>query len=67
MMKAFRFHITLTGRLDKSDLSATEAVLQHALGPLPDALSIRELTLVGEDAQGCFHTLRSFPLGRATV
>jgi 2'-5' RNA ligase len=63
VMDQFRFHMTLTGKLSKSDAAATKA----ALGPLlssviPDPLVIDALTLVAQEETGLFHALQRFPL-----
>lgn len=63
VMDAFRFHITLTGRLAEPDLATTEAALTPLLAPLlPSPFAIADLALVGEAADGMFHLLRRFPL-----
>lgn len=63
VMDAFRFHMTLTGKLDKPTAAQTE----HALVPLLDPLDltpyrIGAVTLLGEDQNGMFHQLRRFAL-----
>lgn len=59
----FRFHITLTGRLSGSELSAVQSVLEQSLMPLlPQDVMLADLALTGEDAQGRFHLLRRFVL-----
>jgi len=66
VMDQFRFHITLTGKLPKDDLSKTEVALDRHLAPLlPSPLVIRELALVGEDDEGFFHMLKRLPLGQS--
>ena len=64
VLDQFRFHITLTGRLDKSTLAKAMNLLQERLGPLlPEPFVIRDLALVGEDEEGRFHLIRRFTLG----
>jgi Protein of unknown function (DUF1045) len=60
---AFRFHMTLSGKLDP----ATAARVEHALAPLladavPDPFEITEVTLAGEDEDGYFHELHRYTL-----
>jgi len=63
VMDQFRFHMTLTGRLPKDDLIATETALSARLSPLlPEPFIIRDLALVGEDEDGFFHLVERFPL-----
>ncbi|SNR34827.1 DUF1045 domain-containing protein [Puniceibacterium sediminis] len=58
VLEAFRFHITLTGRLAPDALSATESALRPQLAPLLSApFHIDALTLCGEDSEGRFHEL----------
>lgn len=63
VLDAFRFHITLTGRLDKTNLARAQSVLSDRLTPLlPNPFEIRDLALVGEDAMGQFHLIRRYEL-----
>ncbi len=63
VMEAFRFHITLTGKLSADELAQTEAALRPRLeGLLPEPFRIDALTLCGEDASGYFHEIRRVPL-----
>lgn len=63
VMDQFRFHMTLTGRLPKEELLATETALTAELAPLlPAPYVIRDLALVGEDDDGFFHLIRRVPL-----
>jgi putative phosphonate metabolism protein len=63
VMEAFRFHITVTGRLPKQQLPEVEAVLNAQLTPLlPKSLVITDIALVGEADDGRFHVLDRFPL-----
>ncbi|MGR3760361.1 DUF1045 domain-containing protein [Roseobacteraceae bacterium NS-SX3] len=63
VLDAFRFHITLTGKLSKAELLAVEAALaEHLLPLLPGPLVIRDLALAGEDADGMFHLIHRYAL-----
>jgi len=63
VMEAFRFHITLTGRLPRAHAEQTLAALTPQLAPLlPAPFTITDLTLAGEDDAGLFHALQRFPL-----
>lgn len=64
VMGAFRFHMTLTGRLPDPALAQTKAALTPYLAPLlPRPFVIAGLTLCGEDPEGRFHEIRRAPLG----
>lgn len=58
VLDQFRFHLTLTGKLDKPTATQTEA----ALTPLLDQFDLSPwridgLTLMGQDADGSFHQI----------
>ena len=58
VMEAFRFHITLTGKLPRAQAIQTEAILAPLIEPLlPRPFLIAGLSLMGEDALGCFHLI----------
>lgn len=58
VLEAFRFHITLTGKLARDALTTTESALHTHLAPLlPAPFHIDALTLCGEDSTGHFHEL----------
>lgn len=64
VMEEFRFHLTLTGRLPRSEIDGVAGALQKALAPLLDRpVTIDDLTLVGEDHQGDFHSIARYALG----
>ena len=64
VMEEFRFHITLTGRLPKSEAVQTEAVLSERLAPLlPIPFVIRGLILAEEDDLGRFRLIETLPFG----
>ncbi|WP_101065612.1 DUF1045 domain-containing protein [Roseovarius salinarum] len=60
VMEEFRFHITLTGKLPRTDREAVHAALAPRLAPiLPAPFVVDGLSLMGEDTDGYFHLLRS--------
>lgn len=64
VMQDFRFHLTLTGKLPKSKVGKIFDQLEPALvNTLPIPFEINNLTLVGEDSLGRFHTIENLPLG----
>ncbi|AXT26942.1 DUF1045 domain-containing protein [Ruegeria sp. AD91A] len=63
VLDAFRFHITLSGKLDKPTLRATQDVLQSHLAPLlPRPFQITDLALTGEAEDGRFHLIHRYAL-----
>ncbi|CUK13069.1 putative phosphonate metabolism protein [Ruegeria denitrificans] len=63
VMDSFRFHITLSGRLDKETLETVESVLKSQLIPLlPAPIQISNLALVGEVEDGRFHLIHRYAL-----
>ncbi len=63
VMGAFRFHITLSGKLDKATLAAVQAVLQSRLVPLlPSPFRINDVALMGEAEDGRFHLIHRYAL-----
>ncbi|MEL6451181.1 MAG: DUF1045 domain-containing protein [Pseudomonadota bacterium] len=63
VLDAFRFHLTLSGRLEADVAADTEAALTGLLADLPLApYQISGLTLLGEDADGRFHQLHRYAL-----
>lgn len=62
VMEDFHFHITLTGPL-KNPAAILPKVDAHFRSFLAGPLGITHLTVVGEDANGMFHTLKRLPLG----
>jgi len=63
VMDAFRFHMTLTGKLPPDSLAAVRAVVDRDLGPLlPRPFTIDGLSLVGEAGDGRFHLIHRYPL-----
>jgi len=63
VMGAFRFHITLSGKLDKATLATVQTALQSQLAPiLPTPFRISDLALVGEAGDGRFHLIHRYAL-----
>lgn len=64
VMEEFRFHLTLTGRMQPDQVPETKAELERQLAPvLPRPLKIRSLCLFGEADDGRFHLLHRYPFG----
>lgn len=58
VMEAFRFHMTLSGDLDDDTAQRAEAALRPMLrGLLAEPYPLDSLSLMGEDAAGCFHQI----------
>ena len=63
VMDQFRFHITLTGRIDATTAEAVAGVLAPLLAPcLPRPFIIGDLTVSAEAGDGRFHTLHRVAL-----
>ncbi len=63
VLDQFRFHITLSGRLDKDTRAPVTDFLTSELGPLlPIPFVINELALAGEDDDGQFHVIERYAL-----
>jgi putative phosphonate metabolism protein len=63
VMEEFRFHLTLTGRLDPDTADRARAALaRHFAEVLPKPWTIGSLCLVGEDAVGRFHVVHRYTL-----
>ncbi len=63
VMEQFRFHITLTGKLDAAQAEQVrDALLPHVHDRLPRPFVIDALTLCGEDQTGYFHELHRYAL-----
>lgn len=64
VMDEFRFHLTLTGRLQTEHAKSLHASLAPVLvNVLPKPFEIASLTLAGEDLDGHFHEITRFELG----
>ncbi|MBO9436833.1 DUF1045 domain-containing protein [Ruegeria sp. R13_0] len=63
VLEAFRFHITLSGKLAKPVLAEVEAALDTHLAPkLPTPFRIEDLALMGEAEDGRFHLIHRYAL-----
>lgn len=63
VMEAFRFHMTLTGPLDRSSRqAAAQAAKLHFATCLPTPFPITSLSLTAEAPDGMFHFIRRFDL-----
>jgi putative phosphonate metabolism protein len=63
VMEEFRFHLTLTGRLEPEAAEAARAALaRHFAEIIPKPWTIGSLCLMGEDAQGRFHVVHRYTL-----
>ncbi len=62
VMQDFRFHLTLTGRLPKSEIATWQAALERHLPALPEPFALDAVALVGERADGCFELLQRYAL-----
>lgn len=63
VMEEFRFHLTLTDRLDPAEAPAVAAVLAAHMAPvLPAPFAIDDLCLFGQDGTGLFRLLHRYPL-----
>ncbi len=61
VMEEFRFHLTLTDRLESPE--PVRAALEACFAPvLPRPFAIEDLCLFGEDASGRFHLLHRYAL-----
>ena len=63
VMEAFRYHITLSDRLDTSLRDdVADALTEHLMPLVPSDTRLDRLALMGEDEAGLFHALASYPL-----
>ncbi|MFT4150296.1 MAG: DUF1045 domain-containing protein [Paracoccaceae bacterium] len=63
VMEEFRFHLTLTDRLEPEMAAQAETVLSAHFAPvLPAPFTVDELCLFGEAADGRFHLLHRYTL-----
>ncbi|MEP3055775.1 DUF1045 domain-containing protein [Ascidiaceihabitans sp.] len=58
VLDAFRFHMTLTDRLDKPTAAQASAILEKALTGMAMPVQIDALTLMGQATDGRFHQIR---------
>ncbi len=62
VMDEFRFHMTLTGRLPKSDIEAWADILHSQLPVLPAPFVIDQIALCGERTDGRFELIHRYTL-----
>lgn len=63
VMESFRFHLTLTGRVPRSQRAVVESAVAAQIVPaLPSSLVLSDLTLVGQGADGFFREIHRAPL-----
>ncbi|KHQ52976.1 DUF1045 domain-containing protein [Mameliella alba] len=63
VMDQFRFHITLSGKLNRDMTEQVRsALLPHIEPHLPSPFTVEALTLCGEDSTGYFHELHRYAL-----
>lgn len=62
VMEAFRFHMTLSSKLDAVERDRLASILADRLPPLPQPFRIDELALVGERQDGRFQTIHRYAL-----
>lgn len=67
VMDAFRFHMTLTGKLPKGEIERWKQDLGDLLPPLPAPFRLDQIALVAERADGNFEVLRRYPLTGSTA
>ena len=58
----FRFHMTLSGKLDPHALSSLQKVAEDRVPPLPRPYPVTEIALVGERADGMFQLIQRYTL-----
>lgn len=58
----FRFHMTLSGKLDPASLSTLRERAAERLPPLPAPFEITTIALVGEDPDGLFRLIERYAL-----
>lgn len=58
----FRFHLTLTGKLDQTELVRISAAVTSMLPVLPRPFEIASISLVGEDGSGTFRHIHRYAL-----
>jgi len=64
VMEEFRFHLTLSGPLAAAEHpTVAKAAATHFAGRVPQPFQLTDLSLMDEDAAGCFHLLHRYPLG----
>lgn len=62
VMDQFKFHLTLTGKLDDTQAATAQTALAAHLPALPAPFTLDALTLVGAREDGYFETIQRFTL-----
>lgn len=62
VLDEFRFHLTLTGRLESEDVAHWQTVLTEQLPALPAPFDMSEIALVGEQEDGSFKLIHRYRL-----
>ncbi|WP_317056973.1 DUF1045 domain-containing protein [Roseovarius rhodophyticola] len=63
VMDAFRFHMTLTEKMPKTQAKSVQDILEsHVMPHVPRPFDVDALSLVGEDTQGRFHLIQRLAL-----
>ena len=62
VMDAFRFHLTLSGRLDPDEITQWSDTVQDRLPELPAPFVIDQIALCGERSDGCFELTHRYTL-----
>ena len=62
VMEAFRFHITLSGKLSPEALGLLEQAAARLLPPLPQPFALAEVALLGEREDKMFELIERFAL-----
>ncbi len=63
VLDQFRFHLTLTGRLDAQTAEAATEAISERIAALPLApYSMDGVAILGEDAEGMFHQIHRYAL-----
>jgi hypothetical protein len=66
VMDEFRFHLTLSGKLQADELQNLKSILQNHISPLTQTpVRVDDVGLVGEAEDGRFHLIRRLPLAAA--
>ncbi len=62
VMEEFRFHLTLSGRLDPEEITQWSETAQDRLPELPAPFVIDQIALCGERSDGCFELIHRYTL-----
>lgn len=62
VMEEFRFHLTLSARLESGQAAAWFETLHHTLPPLPAPFALEQIALCGEPKDGRFELIHRYTL-----